>query len=182
MRSLIISLIALFSVSVAVGKPAIREQSVDEERTLKMSSHFFVSEMARDYREFVGKSLREIGANEELIVFREAEPGMKFCARPNDVTIRSAFADLVLMPFPASSSSKDYHKGRIVAGKLKDGRGFSILFFEGSPIEASIEVNPDTAVRFRLEKRPNQAPEPTPTAGTSAAEQPLVPAAVVAHL
>ena len=31
-------------------------------------------------------------------------------------------------------------------------------------------------------QRPNQTPEPTPTAGTSAAEQPLVPAAVVAHL
>ena len=32
------------------------------------------------------------------------------------------------------------------------------------------------------EKRANKAPEPTTTAGTSAAEQPLVPAAVVAHL
>jgi hypothetical protein len=31
-------------------------------------------------------------------------------------------------------------------------------------------------------KEPNQSSEPTPTAGTSAAEQPLVPAAVVAHL
>ena len=31
-------------------------------------------------------------------------------------------------------------------------------------------------------KLPNQALEPTPTSGTSAAEQPLVPAAVVAHL
>jgi hypothetical protein len=31
-------------------------------------------------------------------------------------------------------------------------------------------------------KQPNKAPEPTTTAGTSAAEQPLVPAAVVAHL
>jgi hypothetical protein len=32
------------------------------------------------------------------------------------------------------------------------------------------------------EEEPNQSPEPTPAAGTSAAEQPLVPAAVVAHL
>ena len=31
-------------------------------------------------------------------------------------------------------------------------------------------------------KMPNKAPEPTTIAGTSAAEQPLVPAAVVAHL
>ena len=31
-------------------------------------------------------------------------------------------------------------------------------------------------------RSPNKPPEPTPTAGTSAAEQPLVPAAVVAHL
>jgi len=38
-------------------------------------------------------------------------------------------------------------------------------------------------IGLRLEKqKPNQSPEPTPTAGTSAAEQPLVPAAVVAHL
>jgi hypothetical protein len=34
----------------------------------------------------------------------------------------------------------------------------------------------------RLNKKPNQALQPTPTAGTSAAEQPLVPAAVVADL
>jgi hypothetical protein len=32
------------------------------------------------------------------------------------------------------------------------------------------------------EKRPNKAPEPTPMLGTSAAEQPLVPSTVVAHL
>ena len=35
---------------------------------------------------------------------------------------------------------------------------------------------------FEHPETPNKAPEPTPTAGTSAAEQPLVPAAVVAHL
>jgi len=32
----------------------------------------------------------------------------------------------------------------------------------------------------QLKKMPNQSSEPTPTSGTSAAEQPLVPAAVVA--
>jgi hypothetical protein len=39
-------------------------------------------------------------------------------------------------------------------------------------------------IRFAIyeKEEPNQSPEPTPTAGTSAAEQPLVPAAVVAHL
>ncbi len=37
-------------------------------------------------------------------------------------------------------------------------------------------------ITTRESKRPNQSPEPTPPAGTSAAEQPLVPAAVVAHL
>ncbi len=31
-------------------------------------------------------------------------------------------------------------------------------------------------------ERPNKSLEPTPTSGTSAAEQPLVPAAGVAHL
>jgi hypothetical protein len=31
-------------------------------------------------------------------------------------------------------------------------------------------------------KKPNKAPEPTPCAGTSAAQQPRVPAPVVAHL
>ena len=41
---------------------------------------------------------------------------------------------------------------------------------------------PDSAAVDRLWKRPNQSSEPTPTSGTSAAEQPLVPAAVVAHL
>jgi hypothetical protein len=37
-------------------------------------------------------------------------------------------------------------------------------------------------VKMEGTKEPNQSSEPTPTAGTSAAEQPLVPAAVVAHL
>lgn len=171
MRFPLLSILALVSVSVAIGKVAIRDQSLDEELALKMSSHFFASEMARDYREFVGKSLREIGATEELIVYREARPGMKVCARPNDATIRSAIDDLVLMPFPASSSLKDHREGRVVAGKLKDGRGFSMLFFEGSPIEASIEVNADTVVRFRLEKRPNQSPEPTAMSVTPPAAQ-----------
>jgi hypothetical protein len=36
--------------------------------------------------------------------------------------------------------------------------------------------------RLKLKNRPNQSSEPPPTAGTSAAEQPRVPAAVVAHL
>ena len=34
----------------------------------------------------------------------------------------------------------------------------------------------------RMKTEPNQSSEPTPTSGTSAAEQPRVPAAVVAHL
>jgi len=38
-----------------------------------------------------------------------------------------------------------------------------------------------TRLGFR-EKKPNKSPEPTTTSGTSAAEQPRVPAAVVAHL
>ena len=40
----------------------------------------------------------------------------------------------------------------------------------------------ERSVAGAAKKRANKAPEPTPTAGTSAAEQPLVPAAVVAHL
>jgi hypothetical protein len=35
---------------------------------------------------------------------------------------------------------------------------------------------------YRLKKSPNQSQESTPTAGTSASEQPLVPAAGAAHL
>lgn len=33
-----------------------------------------------------------------------------------------------------------------------------------------------------MSQKPNKSLEPTPTSGTSTAEQPLVPAAVVAHL
>ncbi|MCR6657743.1 MAG: hypothetical protein NVV63_18485 [Opitutus sp.] len=60
---------------------------------------------------------------------------------------------------------------------------------------ATIQKNRDLVIRFVpaladdsklapyvLRKKPNQALQPTPTAGTSAAEQPLVPAAGVADL
>jgi hypothetical protein len=43
-------------------------------------------------------------------------------------------------------------------------------------------MGPFVNASFDEEKKTNQSSEPTPTSGTSAAEQPLVPAAVVAHL
>ncbi len=48
-----------------------------------------------------------------------------------------------------------------------------------------VEVSAETLVGLleaMITQPPNKSPEPTPTSGTSAAEQPLVPAAVVAHL
>ncbi len=57
---------------------------------------------------------------------------------------------------------------------------------EGSGLAFEIS-KPTHALRCHVQRLPsshvpNQSLEPTPTAGTSAAEQPLVPAAVVAHL
>src|SRR6266700_3590024 len=55
--------------------------------------------------------------------------------------------------------------------------------------EYSVSVRPMPTHALRTEVSriqgslgPNQPPDPTPTSGTSAAEQPRVPAAVVAHL
>ena len=54
-----------------------------------------------------------------------------------------------------------------------------VLQFPGNPPDF---LTIEKAWCDRIQKEPNQSSEPTPTAGTSAAEQPRVPAAVVAHL
>jgi hypothetical protein len=68
---------------------------------------------------------------------------------------------------------------------VDEARRFGPERFVGCPEDFPIEVFREIVVPFDIERRikePNQSSEPTPTAGTSAAEQPLVPAAVVAHL
>jgi hypothetical protein len=54
--------------------------------------------------------------------------------------------------------------------------GLAVTFVSRDGVRGDLKLKPPT------QKRPNKAPEQAPTAGTSAAEQPLVPAAVVAHL
>ena len=70
------------------------------------------------------------------------------------------------------------------------GLGFIVVANSGQSLDdsktgCSVSVSFDqvsSASEYPKTIRPNQSSEPTPTAGTSAAEQPLVPAAVVAHL
>jgi len=52
-------------------------------------------------------------------------------------------------------------------------------------VVVSVRTRDDNGFKMfadHLDSEPNQSPEPTPTSGTSAAEQPRVPDAVVAHL
>jgi hypothetical protein len=79
------------------------------------------------------------------------------------------------MRFPAAAGSRECC--------LEVGADFTVYALYAktlqrlSPQPAGFPIAP-----LEVKKKPNQSPEPTPTAGTSAAEQPLVPAAVVAHL
>ena len=166
------SLPALCVLQCAAADVAIRDQTPEEERLVRMSSHVLIGERARDCSAFVGRSLSQIGIAGELVVHRESCPGNGSSPRPKDSTVRSAITDFVLAVFPASwSSQKDYRSGRYVTGKLKDGRRFTILFVNGSPVAASVEINPDTMVEFQLKKKPDQTPEPTPQAITPSSAQ-----------
>ena len=72
---------------------------------------------------------------------------------------------------------------QIVEGDV--GKGYVVAHFRGGKIQGYGFTNvliPLSVLRELAAKRPNQSSEPTPTSGTSAAEQPRVPAAVVAHL
>jgi len=151
---------------------AIREETEREAMLLQASSNIQAGETARDYSGYFGKTLAEIGAGAELVVSRPSAAGLRTFSRPDDATILYSITELTLQPFPLKASFKDYRKGRSVTGKLKDGRHFSVLFIEGTAVEASIEINRETVVRFALQKRPGPAPEPTPSAAGQPSRQP----------
>jgi Membrane-bound serine protease (ClpP class) len=69
-------------------------------------------------------------------------------------------------------------------GRIQVGREYFDARSDGRiiPVGAVVRVLSRSLSEYVVEEEPNKAPEPTTTAGTSAAEQPLVPAAVVAHL
>jgi len=64
-----------------------------------------------------------------------------------------------------------YSLGYEIVGRYLDKGGLKASDCHGTPAALVLE-----------KRKPNQPPEPTTTAGTSAAAQPRVPAAVVAHL
>lgn len=131
----------------------IRDQTLSEQRALEMSSQISVGELARDYSDFVGKSLSTLGIVGDLVIdLKCLSTDTRACGRPSDLDIRSAISSFVLKPFPAEASYKDNQGGRRVTGKLKDGRHVSIVFYGGSPVKASIGINRDTIVTFKLKK------------------------------
>jgi len=99
---------------------------------------------------------------------------------------------LDFMTFAPDSEPVHFAEWNLMRAKYVKKKGlivyqYAMRFYEfgestGSVIRAERNkmTQPFNEATFEENEEPNQSPEPTPTAGTSAAEQPLVPAAVVA--
>ena len=85
----------------------------------------------------------------------------------------------VIITSPEAFRNRRHYLYSVPGSTASVGKRGDAIAFEASPdqLEGDLEVNP--RLLKSLEK-PNQSSEPTPTSGTSAAEQPRVPAAVVA--
>jgi hypothetical protein len=137
---------------------AIRDETAEEHERLVMSSDISSVECARDYSDYLGKSLSDLGASGGLVVRHTAnnEPGKDESPRPTDSVIRTAIADYVLALF-RKDERWDYHRrSRPVTGEFVDGKRFTIFFAEGLPVKAMIEIEPKRLGEFRLVKKTGQ--------------------------
>ncbi len=108
---------------------------------------------------------------------------------PSDLTLSSGFRSFEIVPdpqFPQSGTSISFHdnySGGPGMTLWSIGSSLRIECYSDSADGYRRRLNPYAFIReYRKTERPNKAPEPTTTSGTSAAELPRVPAAVVAHL